>query len=99
MGTPETRSNFEDNVELNKRMTFDEAVEVLADFHGAPSENVVRAFTFTLGRAEDGDQFEYQESFYRGENHLKIVAFSSDGTKRADTYIYKYTGQPMAKIS
>ena len=90
----ETPPTFEESIELNKPMTPQEAIAKLATFHGAPPENVLKAF-MNLRGFEKGT-VEFRESVNSGYHCISMDGKTPDGKYAWGHLIDAYTGQPQA---
>ncbi len=91
----ETRSHFKDSVVLGEKFKPEQAIEVLATFHGAPPENVLKAFTNLRGFTEG--TISFVESVNNGNPCISMRGERPDGSFAWSHLIDMYTGQPMVR--
>lgn len=98
-GPSENPPLFVDCIELNAHMTKDEAVLALAEFHGAPPENVLAAFMNLRNFQDEGGTVEFRNGVNNGNPCIVMEGKHSDGSYAWRHLIDKYTGQPQVFCS
>jgi len=93
------KQNFIDfiKLDLGKKITPQEAIQKIADFHKANSENVKNAF-FNLGNAKEADTVSFEESVNGGTPCIVTRIYDVNGTYVSNSKIDKWTGQPMETV-
>lgn len=91
----ENPSTFAESITLNTPMPAQEAVEKLAAFHKAPSENILKAFVNLRGFQ---GTVAFKESRQNGVPIITMEGCHPDGSYAWRDKIDSHTGQPMQYI-
>ena len=91
----ETPKNFKDVIPLGQKMSPQEAIEKLAEFHGSSPEAILDAFMNIRG-FEEG-VVEFRESVNNGNPCIVMEGCDKDEKFKWNHLIDEYFGQPQMR--
>ena len=93
------KQNFIDfiKLDLGKKISPQEAIQKITDFHKVSSENVKKAFS-NLGNAKEGSTVSFEESVNNGTPCIVVRIYDTNGAYVSNSKIDKWTGQPMETV-
>ena len=103
MGMEETKPkekfpNFEDVIELDKKLTKEQAIEKLSSFHKASSEAILNAF-FNLKKFNDNEgKITFEKGISNASPCIDMVCRDKDGRFLSSSLVNKNTGQPIMHV-
>lgn len=96
--TKEPKKDFDECIEIDKPMTPQEAIQQLATFHNRREETILSAFP-NLKNLDGATTVSFTKTVNQSTGCISMEGWRADGSRTWNSYINRFTGQPMNHAS